>query len=63
MADCDENENESEQRTNVVPIEVALLEDIASLHRRVKALEARVEAIEAGDNTGFKHENDGGWFD
>jgi hypothetical protein len=30
---------------------------------RVKALEGEVEALQRGNNTGFKHENDGGWFD
>ena len=34
-----------------------------NLGDRVKALEGELEALQKGDNTGFKHENDGGWFD
>jgi len=40
--------SESEVKVNVVPIEQALLEDIAALHKRVKALEERVIALERG---------------
>ena len=36
---------------------------IASLINRIGDLEAELEAMQRGDNTGFKHENDGGWFE
>ena len=39
------------------------LERISTLDRRVKALEEEIIAMKEGDNTGFKHENDGGYFD
>ena len=29
----------------------------------IEGLYLRLEAIEAGNNTGFRHENDGGYFD
>ena len=38
-------------------------EAIVRLQKRVRELEGEVEALQRGDNTGFKHENDGGWFD
>ena len=34
-----------------------------ALLKRIERLEAEFEAMQAGDNTGFKHENDGGYFD
>ena len=34
-----------------------------ALLKRIERLEAEVEAIQVGDNTGFKHQNDGGWFE
>ena len=37
--------------------------EISELYRRVKALEEEILALQRGDNTGFKHQNDGGWFD
>ena len=36
---------------------------IERLQKRVRELEGEVEALQKGDNTGFKHENDGGWFE
>ena len=43
---------------------------IEKLQRRVRdlegyqlELEGEVEALQRGDSTGFKHQNDGGWFD
>jgi len=36
---------------------------LQNLENRIRALEAEVIALQRGDNTGFKHENDGGWFD
>ena len=33
------------------------------LLKRIERLEAEFQAIQAGDNTGFKHPDDGGWFD
>ena len=38
-------------------------EAITNLVGRVKALEGEVEAMQRGDNTGLKHQNDGGYFD
>jgi hypothetical protein len=36
---------------------------IEKLQKRVRELEGEVEALQRGDNTGFRHENDGGYFD
>ena len=36
---------------------------IERLQKRVRELEGEVEALQRGDNTGFRHENDGGYFD
>jgi hypothetical protein len=54
--------NESEVKVNVVPIEQALLEDIAALHKRVKALEEHLRSLDHG-NEGGNDIRDGGWFD
>jgi len=36
---------------------------LQNLENRIRALEAEVIALQRGDNTGFKHPNDGGYFD
>ena len=36
---------------------------IERLQKRVRELEGEVEALQRGNNTGFRHENDGGYFD
>ena len=36
---------------------------IERLQKRVRELEGEVESLQRGDNTGFRHENDGGYFD
>ena len=36
---------------------------IERLQKRVRELEGEVESLQRGDNTGLKHQNDGGWFD
>ena len=36
---------------------------IERLQKRVRELEGEVEALQRGDSTGFRHENDGGYFD
>ena len=41
----------------------SLWKAIEILQKRVKELQAEVEALQRGDNTGFRHENDGGYFD
>ena len=54
-----ESEDESEQYASRKYSDAQYI----ALLKRIERLEAEVEAIQAGDNTGFKHENDGGWFD
>jgi len=49
--------NESESESEYI------LKVIEMLQMRIRALEGEVEAMQRGNNTGFKHENDGGWFD
>ena len=36
---------------------------ISRLRKRMKEMQAEIEAMQRGDNTGAKHKNDGGWFD
>ena len=36
---------------------------IERLQKMVRELEGEVEALQRGNNTGFRHENDGGYFD
>ena len=36
---------------------------IEDLVGRVRHLEVEILALQRGDNTGFRHENDGGYFD
>ena len=40
------------------------LEDrVSNVERMLDVLLQEIVALREGDNTGFKHENDGGWFD
>ena len=58
-----ESDNESEKITRLNE-EVALWMDICKdLRRRVADLEDEIRTMQRGDNTGFRHENDGGYFD
>jgi outer membrane protein TolC len=40
-----------------------VLRELDALKAQVKALQEEIEAMQRSDNTGFKHQNDGGWFD
>ena len=43
---------------------IAELEDrVSNVERMLEVLLQEIVAIREGDNTGFKHQNDGGWFD
>ena len=55
--------SESEVKVNINEVINTLMDAVNVLNARVKALEGEIEAIQRGDNTGFKHENDGGWFE
>ena len=59
----DHKKSESEVKVNVNEVINTLMDAVNVLNARVKALEGEVEAIQRGDNTGFKHKNDGGWFE
>ena len=41
----------------------SLWKAIEKLQKRVRELEGEVEALQRGDSSGFRHENDGGYFD
>ena len=60
-----ESDSESEQRLIDVALETLEIqrEQIRRLQKRVRELEGEVEALQRGDNPGFKHENEGGWFE
>jgi hypothetical protein len=51
------SESDSESENNSV------WRAIERLQKRVRELEGEVEALQRGNNTGFRHENDGGYFD
>lgn len=40
-----------------------VLMEIDDLKAQLKALQEEIQAMQRADNTGFKHQNDGGWFD
>ena len=50
-----ESEDESEQKS--------IWRAIERLQKRVREMEGELEALQRGDHTGFRHENDGGYFD
>ena len=55
--------SESEVKVNVNEVINTLMDAVNLLNVRVKALEGEIEAMQRGDNTGLKHQNDGGYFD
>ena len=55
--------SESEVKVNINEVINTLMDAVNVLNARVKALAGEIEAMQRGDNTGFKHENDGGWFE
>ena len=57
-----ESDSESDKRMHEI-LKWFKENEIQSLKDRLKALENEVEAMQKGDNTGFRHENDGGWFE
>ena len=50
------SESDSENENNSV------WRAIERLQKRVRELEGEVESLQRGNNTGFRHENDGGYF-
>ena len=59
----DHNKNESESESEQYATRTYSDAQYIALLKRIERLEAEFEAMQAGDNTGFKHENDGGYFD
>ena len=59
----DHNKNESESESNEMVLIHTNHRRIVDLERLVKLLKEEIEALQRGDNTGFRHENDGGYFD
>jgi chaperonin cofactor prefoldin len=55
--------SESEVKVNVNEVINTLMDAVNVLDRRVKHLESEILALQRADNSGFKHQNDGGWFD
>ena len=54
-----ESDSESERNHDVEALVLTVIE----LEQMIRVLKLRVDAMERGDNTGLKHQNDGGWFD
>ena len=54
-----ESDSESERNHDVEALVLTVIE----LEQMIRVLKLRVDAMEKGDNTGLKHQNDGGWFD
>ena len=58
------SESDSESEEKQIWIGIRCLEErIMELEKHVRALIGEVEAMQRGDNTGAKHQNDGGYFD
>ena len=68
-----ESDSESEQKVPIAEIRKWIkdikwemtkkIDALMSLKERVRALEEEMIVLQRGDNTGFRHENDGGWFE
>lgn len=61
-----ESEDESDVKVNYLQLTMqisALVKENYDLKTRLMRLEEEMLALQRGDNTGFKHQNDGGWFD
>ena len=54
-----ESDSESERNHDVEALVLTVIE----LEQMIRVLKLRLDAMERGDNTGLKHQNDGGWFD
>ena len=59
----DHKKNESEDESEIKLVIWDLHKRIKELERLVKLLAEEIQTMQRGDNTGFRHENDGGWFD
>jgi hypothetical protein len=59
-----EDESEEKQWKSLTESIVNQHDDrIRRLEEQIMVLQAELEAMQKGDNTGFRHENDGGYFD
>jgi hypothetical protein len=58
-----ESKDESEEIKRLWIAIAAMRVQFASLKQDVLGCIEAIEALERGDCTGFKHQNDGGWFD
>lgn len=61
-----ESEDKSDVKVNYLQLTMqisALVKENYDLKTRLMRLEEEMLALQRGDNTGFKHQNDGGWFD
>ena len=68
-----ESEHESEQKVPIAEIRKWIkdikwemtkkINALMSLQERIRSLEEEMIVLQRGDNTGLKHQNDGGWFD
>ena len=54
-----ESDSESEQIQRMHDLE----ERVQRLEKMLEAAIEEINALQKGDNTGLKHQNDGGWFD
>jgi len=54
-----ESDSESEQIQWMHDLE----ERVQRLEKMLEAAIEEINALQKGDNTGLKHQNDGGWFD
>ena len=59
----DHKKNESEGESEGESEHKSLWGAIEQLQKRVRTLESEIIALQRGDNTGFRHPDDGGWFD
>ncbi len=59
----DHKKSESEDESEKIQWMHDLEERVQRLEKMLEAAIEEINALQRGDNTGFKHQNDGGWFD
>ncbi len=59
----DHKKSESEDKSEKIQWMHDLEERVQRIERMLEAAIEEINAMQRGDNTGLKHQNDGGWFD
>ena len=59
----DNKKTESGSESDLFGMITELEDRVSNVERMLEVLLQEIVALREGDNPGFKHENDGGWFD